>query len=110
MADTGPGGIAGAVVAFDQTAVRGAADEVRAAGERTVEDTREMVAALEAASAAATGLLCAPALAECADLLARRARSVEAETEGVATGMESAAGVLAETDEEVARRVADAAG
>jgi len=110
MADTVPGGIGGPVVAFEQAAGLGAADDVRAAGARTVDDTRGLVAALDAASAAATGLLCGPALAECASLLARRVRDVERETDGVAAGMERAAGGLVDADEEVARRVADAAG
>ena len=110
MADTVPGGIGGPLVAFEQAAVLGAADDVRAAGARTVDDTRGLVAALDAASAAATGLLCGPPLAECASLLARRVRDVERETDGVAAGMERAAGVLVDADEEVARRVADAAG
>ena len=103
-------GVAGALVAFEQVAVVGAAADVRRAGARTVEDTRELVAALEAASVAAGHLGCGPALAECADLLARRVRDVEAETDAVAAGMERAMGMLVEADEEGARRVADAAG
>lgn len=104
------GGIAEALVAFEQTAVVAAAAGVRDAGVRTLEDTRGLVAALDAASAAAGHLVCGPALAECADLLARRARCLESESDGVAAGMERAMGALVEADEEVALRVADAAG
>src|SRR5699024_5310312 len=110
MADTVPGGSGGPVVAFEQAAVLGAADDVRGAGARTVDAPGELGAALDAASAAAPGLLRAPALAECASRRARRVRDVERETDGVAAGRERAAGVLVDAEEEVARRVADAAG
>lgn len=112
----GPGGsqsrssIAGALLAFEQVSVVASAAGVREAGVRTLEDTRGLVAALDAASAAAGHLVCGSALAECADLLARRARDLESEIDMVATGMERAMGTLVAADEEVARRVADVAG
>ncbi|PWD96130.1 hypothetical protein DEQ16_06825, partial [Dietzia maris] len=74
-------------------------------------------AALEEASAVAAaahagggGLFTGGALAECAALLARRARDLEEETERSADGMARAAGLLAAADEEVAGRVAGAGG
>ncbi|MDN5723138.1 MAG: hypothetical protein L0H20_09095 [Corynebacterium sp.] len=105
----GERGVAGALVAFEQVAVVAAAAGVRDAGARTAEDVRELVAALDAAAVAASQLVCGPALAECADLLARRARDVHAESDTVAADMERAVGTLVDADEEVARHVADAA-
>lgn len=110
MAGTEPDGITGAVLAFEQVAVVAAAAGVREAGVRAAKESRELVAALDAASAAAGGLMCGPALAGCADLLARRARVAEVQAADVADGMERAARTLTDADEEVARRVADAAG
>lgn len=110
MADTGVGGIGEALVAFEQIAVRTAAVGVRESGVEVVEGARGLVAALDAASVAATGMLSGPALAECADLLARRARDLEAEADTVAGGMERGVGTLVAADEEGAGRVADAAG
>lgn len=108
--DPGRGRVAGALLAFEQVAVVASAAGVRDAGARTLEDTRGLVAALDAASAAAGHLMCGPALAECAGLLARRARNLESESDTVAAGMERAMGTLVDADEEVARRVADVAG
>lgn len=104
------GGVTGALVAFDHAAGRAAAMVIREAGERTRRQADGLVAALDAASAAAGGLVCGPALAECADLLARRARALAEETVGTADGMDLALGALVGADEEVARRVAGAAG
>lgn len=105
-----PRGVTGALVAFDHAAGRAEAVLVRDAGERTRRRADDLVAALDAASAAAGGLICGPALAECADLLARRARALAEETEWVAGGMDRALDALVTADEEVARRVAGAAG
>lgn len=110
MAETEPGGIAGAVLAFEQAAVAAAAAGVREAGARTAEEARELVAALDAASAAAGDLMCGPALAGCADLLARRARDAQARADDTAAGMERAVRFLVDVDEEVSASVADAAG
>lgn len=90
-------------------AVCAAAGAVRDSGTEVMDGTRGLVAALDAASAAAAGLVCGPALAACADLLARRARDLGARTDEVAAGMERAVGALIAADEEVAGRVADAA-
>lgn len=105
-------------VAFDQIAVSGGAARVRDAGSQTGQSAADLVAALEEASAAAAGvqvgaaggLLSGPALAECAALLARRAADHVAETDGMAGRMIGGAALLAEVDEEVAHRVAGAAG
>ncbi|MDV8001652.1 hypothetical protein [Rhodococcus sp. IEGM 1408] len=112
------GPVASALLAFEQVAVAAEAGRVREAGARVAERAGELIAALEEASAAASGvqagvsggLLSGPALAECAELLARRARAVATDTEGIAGEMERASGLLAEADEEGARRVAGAGG
>lgn len=112
MGEHGPG------LAVDRLAVVGEAIRVREVGERASTDATELVSALEEASAAASGMAAAvpgglisgPALAECAALLARRARDCAAATDRIAEGMTRAVGLLAEADEEVARGVADAAG
>ena len=106
------------LLAFQRAAVLGQADRVREAGEAGATRSAELVGALEEASAAASGmassvpggLICGPALAECAALLARRARDSAEETDRIAGVMTRGAGLLAEVDEEVARRVSRAAG
>ena len=117
--DSGEAGPVGAgLVAFEQAAVTAEARRVREAGADTTESAASLVAALEEASAAAAGmgaggpavLLAGPALAECAALLARRARDLEAECARTADAMARAAGLLVDADEEVAGRVAGAAG
>lgn len=110
MAETGTDAIGEAVVAFEQVAVRAAAIGVRESGAGVVTEAWGLVAALEAASVAATGMLSGPALAECADLLARRARALETEADAVAEGMQRGVADLVAADEEGAGRVADAAG
>lgn len=112
MGEHGPG------LAVDRLAVVSEAIRVREVGERVSTDATELVSALEEASAAASGvagavpggLISGPALAECAALLARRARDCAAETDRIAEDMTRAVGLLVEADEEVARGVADAAG
>lgn len=108
--DPPSGGATAALVAFEHAAGRAAAELVRDAGERARHRADGLVEALDAAAAAGSGLACGPALAECADLLARRARALAEETAGVADGMDRALAALASADEEVARRVAGAAG
>ena len=106
------------LLAFQQAAVLGQAVRIREAGEAGATRSAELVGALEEASAAASGmaasvpggLICGPALAECAALLARRARDSAEETDRIAGAMTRGAGLLAEVDEEVARRVSRAAG
>lgn len=116
---TGGAGPLGAVLlAFEQTAVTLEAARVREAGIAVAHDAAGLVAALEEASAAAAGmgvggigaLLTGPALAECAALLARRARDLEAGSARTAEAMARAVGLLTDADEEVAGRVAGAAG
>ncbi|MFN3340594.1 MAG: hypothetical protein ACK40Z_12920 [Dietzia sp.] len=114
----GVGPVASALLAFERVAVVAEATRVREAGVRAAEQAGSLAAALEQAGAAAGGagagppggLLSGAALAECAALLARRARDAAVETEQVAECMESSAELLVEADEEVARRVAGAAG
>lgn len=114
----GPGPVASALLTFEQRAVAAEAARVREAGVRAAERSGGLVAALEEASAAAAGvraglsggLLSGPALEECAGLLARRARAAVVDTDGIAGEMARASGLLAEADEEVARRVAGAGG
>ncbi|WP_146166318.1 hypothetical protein [Dietzia psychralcaliphila] len=128
VAGAGVGPVAAALVAFERVAVVAEATRVREAGVRAAEqagslaavlgETSSLAAALGEASAAAGGAGAAPpggvlsgaALEECAALLARRAQDSAVETEQIAERMESAAQLLLETDEEVARRVAGAAG
>ena len=106
-----------AVVAVDQTVVAVAAGRVRAAGGTASAEAAELVRALEDASAAASGwagvgpapLLSGAALAECAALLARRARDLVAETDRIAEDIVGSAGYLDAVDREVADRVAGAA-
>ena len=104
------------LLSFERVAVAGQAIRVREAGAAGAEHAAELVAALEEASATVAGmatampggLISGPALAECASLLARRARDGGAETDRIAEDMSRAAGLLASVDEEVALRVADA--
>lgn len=111
------GPLGAVVLAFEQVAVTAEAARVREAGRELAEAAVSLSAALEAASAVAAaahagggGLLTGGALAECAALLARRARDLEEETERSADGMARAAGLLAAADGEVAGRVAGAGG
>ncbi|UVE96638.1 hypothetical protein [Dietzia sp. B32] len=112
------GPLGAVLLAFEQVAVTAEAARVREAGADTADSAAGLVAALEEASAAAAGmgagarttLLTGPALAECAALLARRAREHEAESRRIAQAMVRAAGLLVEADEEVARSVAGATG
>lgn len=111
------GPLGAVVLAFEQAAVTAEAARVREAGRELAERAVSLSAALEEASAVAAaahagggGLFTGGALAECAALLARRARDLEEETERSADGMARAAGLLAAADEEVAGRVAGAGG
>lgn len=107
------GPLGAALLAFEQVAVTGEAARVRDAAADTAAGAAGLVAALGEASEAApmpAALLTGPALAECAALLARRAREFEAESERTADAMTRAAGLLVVADEEVARRVGGAAG
>lgn len=113
-----PGPLGAVVLAFEQVAVTAEAARVREAGRELAEGAASLSAALEEASAVAAaaqaggagGLLTGGALAECAALLARRARDLEEETDRMAGGMARSAGLLVAADEEVAGRVAGAAG
>ena len=106
------------LLAFQQVAVLGQAVRIREAGEAGATRSAELVGALEEASAAASGMAaavpggvtCGPALAECAALLARRARDSAEETRRVAGAMTRGVGLLTGEDEEVAFRVSRAAG
>lgn len=117
-ATVGAGPLGAVILAFEQTAVTVETARVREAGTDVAHDAAGLVAALEEASAAAAGmgvggigaLLTGPALAECAALLARRARDLEAGSARTAEAMARAAGLLVDADEEVAGRVAGAAG
>lgn len=111
------GPLGAVVLAFEQAAVTAEAARVREAGRELAERAVSLSAALEEASAVAAaahagggGLLTGGALAECAALLARRARDLAEETERSADGMARAAGLLTAADEEVAGRVAGAGG
>ncbi|WP_010540840.1 hypothetical protein [Dietzia alimentaria] len=112
------GPIRAALVAFEQAAVTMEAIRVREAGEQTAADAAELVAALEEASAAASGvragasggLLSGPALAECAALLARRADHLAARSGEIADSMTRAAALLIAEDEGVSSRVSRTAG
>ncbi|GAA3511672.1 hypothetical protein [Dietzia aurantiaca] len=113
-----PGQGGAGLLAFQQAAVLGQAVRIREAGEAGATRSVELVGALEEASAAASGMaaavpggvICGPALAECAALLARRARDSAEESKRIAGSMTRGAGLLAEADEEVANRVSRAAG
>lgn len=115
---SGSGPVAAALVAFERVAVVAEAARVREAGVRAADQAGSLAAALEQAAAAAGGtgagppggVLSGAALAECAALLARRARDGVQETEQLAGRMESAAELLVGVDEEVARGVAGAGG
>ena len=104
------------LLSFERVAVIGQAIRVREAGAAGALHAAELVAAREEASAAAAGMAAAtpgglisgPALAECAVLLARRARDGVLEADRIAEGMSRAAGLLESADEEVVFRVADA--
>lgn len=104
------------LLAFERVAVFGQAVRIREAGAAGAQHAADLVAALEEASAAAAGMagavpggvISGPALAECAALLARRARDGSAEADRIAEDMARAVGLLATADEEVAFRVADA--
>lgn len=112
------GPLGAVVVAVEQAEVAAEAGCVRDAGDDAAGHAKELVAALEEASAAAAGvrvgavggLLTGAALAECAAVLARRAADTAAETAALADAMTRAAGLLVEVDGEVAHRVAGAAG
>ena len=120
--EPGPGAVAGhgaggePLLSFELMAAVGHANRLREAGAAGAEHAGELVAALEEASAAVAGmatampggLISGPALAECASLLARRARDGGAETDRIAENMARAAGLLVTVDEEVARHVPDA--
>ena len=116
--DAPAGPVAAAVVAFGRGAVAAEAARVRDAGTRIAERAGELTAALEGVAIAAGGvypgvpggLLSGPALEECAALLARRARDAERETQHIAVGMNRAADLLVEADEEAARDVTGAGG
>lgn len=111
-----PSSGAAALLAFERVAAVGQADRIREAGEAGAEHAEQLVAVLEEASAAAAGmagalpggLLSGSALAECAALLARRARDGVAESDRIAEDMTRAAGLLAMVDEEVAGHVSEA--
>lgn len=115
---SGQGPVTAALVAFEQLAVAAEAIRVREAGEQTAARAAELVAALEEASAAASGvqigasggLLTGPALAECAALLARRARHSATEGGEIADSMTRSADLLSAADEEVGHGVSRAAG
>lgn len=112
----GPAHAGAELLSFERVAVAGQAVRIREAGAAGAQHAAELVAALEEASAAAAGMAAAvpgglisgPALAECAALLARRARDGSAEADLIAEDMSRAAGLLTTADEEVAFRVADA--
>ena len=112
------GPIRAALVAVEQAAVTMEATRVREAGEQTAAEAAELVAALEEASAAASGvwvgahggLLSGPALAECAALLARRAGHSAARSGEIAEAMNRAAAQLIAEDEQVSRGVSRAVG
>ena len=120
--EPGPGAVAGhgaggePLLSFELMAAVGHANRLREAGAAGAEHAGELVAALTEASAAAAGmatampggLISGPALAECASLLARRARDCVEQTDRIAEDMARAAGLLVTVDEEVARHVADA--
>lgn len=89
---------------------RAQARRIADAGERARQRADVLAAALEAAAAAAGGLACGPALAECAALLARRTSDLAGDTGAIAEGIDRALATLDRADEEVARRVAGAAG
>lgn len=116
--ESGHGPIGAALLAFERVAVVAESIRVREAGEQMATDAAELVAALEEASAAASGvpfgasggLLTGPALAECAALLARRARDAATEGGRIADSMTRSVELLTSEDEEVGRRVAGAAG
>ncbi|WP_264888599.1 hypothetical protein [Dietzia sp. NCCP-2495] len=105
------------IVSVAQAVVATAAGRVREAGGTASAEAVELVRALEDASAAASGwagvgpapLLSGPALAECAALLARRARDLAAEIDRIAEDMVGSAGYLGAVDREVAGRVTGAA-
>ena len=105
------------VVSVDPAVVAGSVGRVRGAGGTASDEAAELVRALEDASAAASGwagvgpapLLSGAALAECAALLARRARDLVAETDRIAENMAGSAGYLDAVDREVAGRVTGAA-
>lgn len=112
------GGQGMAHLALDRAGVAEAARHIRAVGAGVAEDAQELVAALEEASAAAAGvrmgpgagLVTGPALSECAAILARRMRDATLETGELSRAMTRAADLLADADEEVARRVSGAGG
>ena len=109
-------------LSFGRDMIAEHARRVRTAGEYCTEHASGLVAALEEASAAASGmssvlagaapggLMSGPALAECAALLARRASDCATETDRLAADMPRIAEGLVAADEEVARRVSRAAG
>ncbi|MDX2356192.1 hypothetical protein [Dietzia sp. PP-33] len=114
----GAGPVTAALLGFERVAVAAEAVRVAESGARTAEHAAGLSAALDAAAVAAGGvqagapggLLSGPALAECAALLARRARDAVGQAEELARGMGRAADLLVDADEEVAGDVAGAAG
>lgn len=112
------GPLGSVLVEFESVAVAAAAERIRVVGAEAAVGAERLVAVLEDASAAAAGSgaggpvapLSGPALAECAALLARRARDLDERCDGTAEAMRRAAGTLEEADEEVARRVTGTAG
>lgn len=118
-ASTGP--VTAGLLAFGRVAVAAEAARVRDAGTRIAERVGELTAALEGVAIAVGGvhpggpgapggLISIPALEECAALLARRARAAEWETQQIAVGMNRAADLLVEADEEAGRHVTGAGG
>ncbi len=114
MAESRRDGVAGALLAVEEVGARAVAARLRETGEQVATDAGTLADALDAAAGAAAGvaggLVCGAALAECADLLSRRAGDCRDEVEGVAHGMDRALTMLAEADQEVARRVGGRAG
>lgn len=114
----GQGAVGAMLLAFEQVAVTAEVARVREAERELAEGAVSLSAALEEASAVAAatraggpgGLLAGGVLAECAALLTRRARDLEEQTARSADAMARAAGLLVAQDEEVAGRVAGAAG
>ncbi|MFL0577783.1 hypothetical protein [Dietzia sp. 179-F 9C3 NHS] len=104
------GALPGAPLVVGPDDARAQARRIADAGERARQRADVLAAALEAAATAASGLACGPALAECAVLLARRARDLAGDTAAIAEGIDRALATLGRADEEVARRVAGAAG
>lgn len=104
------GALPGAPLVVGPDDARVQARRIADAGVRARQRADVLAAELEAAAESAGGLACGPALAECAALLARRARDLAGDTGAIAEGIDRALATLGRADEEVARRVAGAAG